>query len=144
MEAEELIGFSASYNFQLSHHLFTGRIITGKSYQELKLPVEKIFETSLLYGYGVNDSRTYANISVGFAYVSISRRIFDHKDSSSYPTFDVYHSQQFHDVGIAWQANVFTKFSDSSKLGFGVSLSGNVNKPGSFFFLLFNIEYIIF
>lgn len=143
IQKEFLTGITAGVDYQLSHHLFSARLISGRSYQEDIQPVEKALEVGLLYGYGVNNSLWYANASVGLSYVSETRRVFDHKEHVPNGEADVYRAEKYSGIGLPWQGRVFSKFSDSSNTGLGFALSGDVNKPGSFFFISLILEIFI-
>lgn len=135
-----IVSVTASYNIQFSHNLLTARLISGVSYDNNQSPV---FEAGLLYGYGVNNSLWYANVSVGLAYISITRRVFVREEPGPIKPVNIYRVEEYNkNIGIPWQGQVFSKFSDSSSVGMGIMLCGNVNKAGSLFSTFFTLEFI--
>lgn len=141
MHKDDYMGIMGGYDVQLHHHLFTIRFIGGKSGYEDYYEMERFFETGLLYGYGVNNSLWYANISAGLAYISMARNIFSSSSGGTTSSKVKIGEEKLKGIGLPWQGRIFSKFSDSSNAGMGITLCGNVNQFGSFWALLLTIEF---
>jgi hypothetical protein len=104
-------------------------------------PNQMIFDARALYGIGFHRELWFGNASAGLAYTATTKRIFDHVDSSGAVPEDIYRGELFRGVGFAWQGQLFSKFSDSSHVGLGITICGNINKSFSFWMLLFSLEF---
>jgi hypothetical protein len=142
IDDEAPMAVAAIFNVQYSHNLFSARVVSGSGFQENKLPHEKIFDAGLLYGYGIHDSLWYANISAGLAYVTATKRNYMGQDTSGAFPVDIYEAEKVKAVGIPWQIQIFSKFSSSSKIGLGLFVCGDINKPRSFFSIQISLDVV--
>ena len=99
-----------------------------------------MFDAGLLCGYGGHSTLCFASASVGLAYVFVNQRIFVRQDTTNTFSKDIYKSEISYNIGIPWQAHLFTKFSELSKTGIGLTIGGNINKSRSLFYVLFSLE----
>ena len=149
------LGSSASINdfaaaegavFYVKHNInfFSGRVIYSQGVQNITLPHEKTFDAGILYGIGFYRDLWFGNASIGVAYTATTKSVFDHIDSSfshSSGLVEINRAELFRGIGLAWQAQLFSKFSDSSDVGMGITVCGNVNKSFPFWMLLFSLEF---
>ena len=126
----------------LDHNVLTARIVYGSGQQANKLPHEQIFDVGLLYGYSIDGQLWHLNASVGLGFTYAVKRIFDHQDSGAVSPIDIYRSESKQSIGLPWQIQVFSKFSESSKFGLGLELLGDINAYRSFVGFMFTLLVI--
>ena len=135
--------FTALFSVKKGPHFFSARVINSQGIQNITLPHEKTFDAGILYGIGFHRELWFGNASIGLAYTATTKSIFDHIDSTTSPVekLEVDHAELFRGLGLAWQLQLFSKFSDSSDLGIGIIACGNINKSFPFWMLLFSLEF---
>lgn len=129
----------ASVSAEFGHNLFTARVVHDQGVN-LATPNPMVFDAGLLYGYGIHNTLWFENTSVGLAYTATTKRIFVRQDTI-FPQNNVYRGELFRGIGFAWQAELFSKFSDSSSAGLGITLCGNINKSLPFWMILFSLKF---
>jgi hypothetical protein len=125
---------------EFGNNFFSARVVHDQGVN-VWTPNQMVFDAALLYGIGFHRELWFGNASVGLAYTATTKRVFDHTDSTGAFPQEVDRGELFRGIGFAWQAQVFSKFSDSSKVGLGVTVCGNVNKSLPFWMLLLSLEF---
>ncbi|MFI5264944.1 MAG: hypothetical protein ACHQM6_10555 [Candidatus Kapaibacterium sp.] len=143
-DAEIGLGVGAIITAEYGHHFFSARIIHDQGAREDVYPKQLIFDTGLLYGIGTHNTLWFGSAAVGVAYTATTKSVFDHLDSSfthAGNPVDVDRPELFRGIGFAWQLQLFSRFSDSSPVGMGVTICGNINRSFPFYLLMISFEF---
>jgi hypothetical protein len=138
----KLQGLCALITLESGYHFFSTRVVHDQG--DYFFPLQRIFDAGLLYGIGSHHTLWYRNISLGMAYTSTAKNVLDHIDSSyshSGVPVDIYRSEPYRGIGFAYQVQLFSKFSEISPAGLGLTMLGNVNKSFTFWMLLLSLEF---
>ncbi|MEP7235733.1 MAG: hypothetical protein ABI778_10600 [Ignavibacteriota bacterium] len=141
------LAYGILINAEHGHHIFSVRAIYSAGIQDIILPHERTFDAALLYGIGTyteGDKLWFANASFGLGYYALTKRIFVRQDTINVSTHDVYKGEPDKGIGLAWQIQIFSRFSESTHLGFGLTFLGNINRAKSFAMILYSLEILIY
>ncbi|MDP4219649.1 MAG: hypothetical protein Q8916_05340 [Bacteroidota bacterium] len=138
---EAPIGLAIIECAQYGSNTYLARITYGTGGQENKLPHERVFDAGLLYGKQGRHNLWYGSIAIGLAYVFVTKRIFDHQVPGTFEPEDVYRAETTHTVGVPIHLQFFSKFSESTGAGIGLTICANVNLSRSFGLFLFSLVF---
>ncbi len=132
---DHFVTFQASFSRKLSHHLITGRFASGIGDNMVRFPRPAFIDIGAMYGFTIDNNLWFLNLSVGLSYIRIKKRILrGQQDYGSYMV-DVYGSETSGTIGMPWQWQIFSWFTETSRIGLGFAVGGNVNSIQSDLFL---------